>query len=71
VTATDSEAFEELRRRAITRGADGNVVDYGGALAFNLEDPDGGEIEVCYMKVGVDFSTPPPDRAAAAARIRV
>jgi catechol 2,3-dioxygenase-like lactoylglutathione lyase family enzyme len=70
VTAADRDSFDELRTRAIGRGADGDVVDYGAALAFNMHDPDGGEIEVCYMKVGVEFTTPPPDPAAAAARIR-
>jgi catechol 2,3-dioxygenase-like lactoylglutathione lyase family enzyme len=71
ITAADRGSFEELRQRAMARGAEAVVVDYGAALAFNMEDPDGGEIEVCYMKPGVDFTTPPPDRAAAAGRIRV
>jgi hypothetical protein len=40
-------------------------------VAFNVNDPDGGELEICYFKPGVDLATPPPDRAAAASRIRV
>ena len=71
ITATDADAFEELRRRAIATGSDCDVVDYGAIVAFNVEDPDGGEVEICYFKPGVDLTMPPPDRAAAAARIRV
>ena len=51
-------------------GADCEVVDYGPILAFNVEDPDGSEIEICCFKPGVDLTTPPPDRTAAASRIR-
>jgi catechol 2,3-dioxygenase-like lactoylglutathione lyase family enzyme len=71
ITAADAEAFAELRRRAIAVGADGEVVDYGAIVAFNVHDPDGGQVEICCFKPGIDLSTPPPDRAAAAARIKV
>jgi predicted lactoylglutathione lyase len=70
ITAADAAAFDEVRKRAMAFGASAEVVDYGPMLAFNLEDPDGAEIEVCWLKPGVDLRTPPPDRAAAASRIR-
>src|SRR5262245_32117530 len=70
ITAADAVAFEKIRQRAVAMGASAEVVDYGPMLAFNLEDPEGAEIEVCWVKPGVDLSTPPPDRAAAASRIR-
>src|SRR5438128_1330567 len=63
ITAADGDAFEELRRRAMAIGADGDVVDYGAIVAFNVGDPDGGEVEICCFKPGVDLTTPPPDRA--------
>jgi catechol 2,3-dioxygenase-like lactoylglutathione lyase family enzyme len=71
ITASDHDAFEAIRQRAVALGAEGDVVDYGPILAFNATDPDGNEIEICCFKPGVDLSTPPPDRAAAAARIKV
>ena len=70
ITATSAETFVEIRERAMTTGADCEVVDYGPIVAFNVEDPDGGEIEICCFKPGVDLTTPPPDRSAAAGRIR-
>jgi hypothetical protein len=71
ITATDAQAFDELRRRTSATGADTDVVDYGPILAFNVRDPDGGEVEICVFKPGVDLTTPPPDRQAAAERIGV
>jgi catechol 2,3-dioxygenase-like lactoylglutathione lyase family enzyme len=69
ITARDGQAFDELRRRAMATGADAELVDYGPILAFNVRDPDGGEVEICVFKPGVDLTTPPPDRQAAADRI--
>jgi hypothetical protein len=71
ITALDPAAFDELRQRAMSAGADGDVVDYGPILAFNLEDPDGSDIEICCFKPGVDLTSPPPVRAAATARIQL
>ena len=70
ITATNDEAFVEIRERAMRAGADCEVVDYGPILAFNIADPDGSEIEICCFKPGVDLTTPPPDRTAAASTIR-
>ena len=69
ITAADADTFGVIRTRAIALGCDCDVVDYGPIVAFNVEDPDGGQIEICCIKPGVDMTTPPPDRAAAAARI--
>src|SRR5262245_45004954 len=41
ITASDHEAFDEIRGRALAIGAQAEVVDYGAILAFNVEDPDG------------------------------
>ena len=70
ITAANDEAFVEIRDRAMRAGAVCEVVDYGPIVAFNIEDPDGSEIEICCFKPGVDLTTPPPDRTAAASRIR-
>jgi catechol 2,3-dioxygenase-like lactoylglutathione lyase family enzyme len=70
ITAATAESFVEIRARAMRTGLECEVVDYGAIVAFNLEDPDGSEIEICCFKPGVDLTTPPPDRAAAGARIR-
>ena len=69
ITAADAAAFGEIRTRAIARGCGCEVVDYGPIVAFNVEDPDGCQIEICCFKPGVDMTAAPPDRAAAAARI--
>ncbi len=69
ITAADDRAFAELRRRAIATGATADIVDYGAILAFNVQDPDGADVEICMFKPGVDLTTPPPDRQAAASRI--
>jgi catechol 2,3-dioxygenase-like lactoylglutathione lyase family enzyme len=46
--AASMEAFEEIRRRLIARGAaDGFVTDFGPVLSLFFTDPDGLEGEVC------------------------
>lgn len=46
--AADREAFDEIRRRLIARGAaDDFVTDFGAALSVFFRDPDGLECEVC------------------------
>ncbi|UDY37041.1 VOC family protein [Dermatobacter hominis] len=46
--AASIEAFEEIRRRMIERGAsDGFVTDFGKVLSLFFRDPDGLEAEVC------------------------
>lgn len=46
--ATSLEAFEEIRRRLIERGAaDEFVTDFGPVLSLFFTDPDGLELEVC------------------------
>ena len=46
--AADMEAFEEIRRRLIDRGAaDDFVTDFGKILSLFFRDPDGLEGEVC------------------------
>lgn len=46
--ATSLEAFEEIRRRLIARGAcDEFVTDFGPVLSLFFRDPDGLEAEVC------------------------
>lgn len=46
--AASLEAFEEIRRRLIARGAaDEFVTDFGPALSLFFRDPDGLEGEVC------------------------
>jgi hypothetical protein len=48
--ATDMEAFEEIRRRLIGRGAaDEFVTDFGKVLSMFFRDPDGLECEVCVL----------------------
>jgi catechol 2,3-dioxygenase-like lactoylglutathione lyase family enzyme len=69
ITAAHADAFDQIRIRAIALGCECEVVDYGPIVAFNVEDPDGCQIEICRFKPGVDMTAPPPDRAAAAARI--
>jgi catechol 2,3-dioxygenase-like lactoylglutathione lyase family enzyme len=46
--AADLDAFEEIRRRLIARGAaDEFVTDFGKVLSIFFRDPDGLECEVC------------------------
>ena len=46
--AASLEAFEEIRRRLISRGAsDEFVTDFGPTLSVFFRDPDGLEAEVC------------------------
>ena len=58
ITAANDEAFAEIREQRCGAGADCEVVDYGAIVAFNIEDPDGSEIEICCFKPGVDLTTP-------------
>jgi len=45
--AKSKEAFDEIRRRLMARGAtDGFVTDFGGAYSLFFRDPDGLECEV-------------------------
>jgi catechol 2,3-dioxygenase-like lactoylglutathione lyase family enzyme len=46
--AASLEAFDEIRRRLVDRGAsDGFVTDFGPVLSLFFRDPDGLEGEVC------------------------
>jgi hypothetical protein len=46
--AASKEAFDEIRRRLMDRGAsDGFVTDFGPILSVFFRDPDGLEGEVC------------------------
>ena len=46
--ASDIEAFEEIRRRLMARGAaDDFVTDFGKVFSVFFRDPDGLECEVC------------------------
>lgn len=46
--AASIDAFDEIRRRMIERGAsDGFVTDFGPVLSLFFRDPDGLEAEVC------------------------
>jgi catechol 2,3-dioxygenase-like lactoylglutathione lyase family enzyme len=46
--AASLEAFDEIRRRLLARGAtDGFVTDFGPILSLFFRDPDGLEAEVC------------------------
>jgi catechol 2,3-dioxygenase-like lactoylglutathione lyase family enzyme len=46
--AASIEAFDEIRRRLLARGAtDGFVTDFGHVLSVFFHDPDGLEAEVC------------------------
>ncbi len=48
IQAASLEAFEEIRRRLIERGAaDEFVTDFGPILSLFFRDPDGLEAEVC------------------------
>jgi catechol 2,3-dioxygenase-like lactoylglutathione lyase family enzyme len=48
--AASIEAFDELRRRLVARGAsDGFVTDFGHVLSLFFRDPEGLEAEVCVV----------------------
>ena len=54
LNAVGEEAFWELRRRVVAKGAgDGAVTDMGSLLNLGFTDPDGGEHEVVWVKPGV------------------
>ena len=65
--AASLEAFEEVRRRLIARGAaDDFVTDFGPALSMFFTDPDGleGEVLVPNPDAQPGVSNPPGTRAA-------
>jgi catechol 2,3-dioxygenase-like lactoylglutathione lyase family enzyme len=54
LNAASEEAFGELHRRVVAQGAgDGVVTDMGSLLNFGFTDPDGGQHEVIWGKLGV------------------
>jgi catechol 2,3-dioxygenase-like lactoylglutathione lyase family enzyme len=58
-----AEAFEEIRRRLVARGAsDGSISDLGPQLCLWFEDPDGMHAEVCWIRDGAlrGFHAPRP-----------
>lgn len=65
--AASLEAFEEIRRRLIQRGAsDDFVTDFGPVLSVFFRDPDGLEGEVCVANPdAVPGATNPPGTPAA------
>lgn len=65
--AASLEAFEEIRRRLIERGAsDEFVTDFGPVLSVFFRDPDGLECEVCVANPdAVPGVTHPPGTPAA------
>lgn len=65
--AASLDAFEEIRRRLMARGAaDDFVTDFGPMLSMFFRDPDGLECEVCVTNpdAAPDSSNPPGTRAA-------
>lgn len=65
--AASLDAFEEIRRRLIERGAaDEFVTDFGPVLSVFFQDPDGLEGEVCVANPDAvpGASNPPGTRAA-------
>jgi len=65
--AASIEAFEEIRRRLMARGAaDDFVTDFGPILSVFFRDPDGLECEVCVSNPDAvpGASNPPGTRAA-------
>ncbi len=65
--AESIEAFEEIRRRLMARGAaDDFVTDFGPVLSMFFRDPDGLEAEVCVANPdGVAGTYNPPGTRAA------
>jgi catechol 2,3-dioxygenase-like lactoylglutathione lyase family enzyme len=54
LNATSEAAFHELRRRLVEEGvSDGVVTDMGSLLNLSFKDPDGGQLEVVWVKPGV------------------
>ena len=69
--AASKEAFDEIRRRMMARGAtDGFVTDFGRSLSLFFRDPDGLEGEVL-LYVRADGDTNPPGTPAAGYEIGV
>ena len=68
--AASQEAFDEIRRRLIARGAtDGFVTDFGTDLSVFFTDPDGLECEVLLSRPGaVPADLRPPGTPAAGYR---
>jgi catechol 2,3-dioxygenase-like lactoylglutathione lyase family enzyme len=67
LAAASLEAFEEIRRRLMARGAaDDFVTDFGSMLSVFFRDPDGLEGEVCVENPDAvpGVSHPPGTRAA-------
>jgi len=67
VQAASLEAFEEIRRRLMARGAaDDFVTDFGPVLSVFFRDPDGLECEVCVANPDAvpGVTNPPGTRAA-------
>lgn len=65
--ATDIDAFDEIRRRLMDRGAaDDFVTDFGQMLSIFFRDPDGLEGEVCVANPDAEPGVfyPPGTRAA-------
>ena len=65
--AASLEAFEEIRRRLMARGAaDDFVTDFGSVLSIFFRDPDGLECEVCVANPDArpGVSNPPGTPAA-------
>lgn len=63
--AVDKEAFVEIRRRLMARGAtDGFVTDFGRAHSVFFRDPDGLEGEVL-LRLSGDADVNPPGTPAA------
>jgi catechol 2,3-dioxygenase-like lactoylglutathione lyase family enzyme len=61
LNAASEDAFRELYRRAVARGAcDGEVTDMGSLLLFTYLDPDGAAHEVAWNKPGVPISAALP-----------
>lgn len=51
LNVASAEAFDEIRRRLVDRGAsDGTVSDLGPQLCLWFRDPDGMRAEVCWIR---------------------
>ena len=65
--ASSIEAFDEIRRRLLARGAtDGFVTDFGHILSLFFRDPDGLEAEVCVQNPDATPGTHNPPGTPAA-----
>jgi catechol 2,3-dioxygenase-like lactoylglutathione lyase family enzyme len=68
--AASREAFDEIRRRLIERGAtDGFVTDFGPAYSLFFVDPDGLECEVLVGIPGATTTHPPGTPAPGYERV--